>query len=66
MHGLKNLFVSKTILATIVGAVFTLLSLFGVVTVDPTVQASIVTALFAVAGFFRFTATEQLTVGSGT
>lgn len=66
MHGIKNVLASKTILATIVGAIFTLLNLFGVITVDADTQASIVTGLFALAGFFRFTATKQLTVGSGT
>lgn len=63
MNGFKNLFASKAILTTIVGAVFSLLAAFGVLEVDPEIQATVVTVLFTLAGFFRFTATEKLTVG---
>ncbi len=62
MTGVKNLFASKAILTSILGAVFTLLNLFGIITVDANTQAGIVTALFAVAGYFRFTATTELTL----
>ena len=60
MTGLKNVFASKTILTTIVGAVFTLLNLAGVVNVDAATQSGIVTALFGLAGLFRYSATKQL------
>ena len=60
MLGFKNVLASKTILTAIVGAVFALLSAFGVIEVSAETQAGIVAALFAIAGFFRFQATEQL------
>ncbi len=66
MTGIKNLFASKTIIASLVGAIFALLSLTGVIEVAAETQAAVVTVLFTLAGIFRFTATEQLTVGSGT
>lgn len=62
MSGIKNLFASKTILTSILGAVFMLLSTFGVVDVSPETQAAITTTLFTLAGIFRFTATTELTV----
>ena len=61
MTGFKNLFASKTILTTLVGAIFALLSVFGIIEVSAETQATVVAALFAIAGFFRFNATEQLT-----
>lgn len=60
MNGFKNLLASKTILTTIVGAVFALLAAFDIIAINPETQAGIVSALFAIAGFFRFTATKQL------
>ena len=63
MNGLKSIFEARTVLTTIVVAIFALLAAFCVVNIDPQVQEGIVTALFALAGFFRFTATKQLTVG---
>lgn len=62
MQGIKNLFASKTILTTALGAVFTLLSLLGVIDVTAATQEIVVTALFAAAGYFRFIATDQLVV----
>ena len=62
MTGIKNLFASKTILTAAFGAIFTLLNLLGVVDVTVTTQEAIITALFALAGYFRFTATKQLVV----
>jgi hypothetical protein len=66
MFGFKNVFASKTVLTTIVGAVFALLAAFGVINVGEETQAAIVAALFAIAGFFRFTATEQLVATTPT
>jgi uncharacterized membrane protein len=65
MIGIKNLFASKTVLTAILGAIFTLLNGFGVIAVSPETQATIITALFGLAGFFRFTATKQLAVTTG-
>lgn len=62
MTGIKNLFASKTILTAIVGAIFSLLNAFNVITLDADTQAGVVTFLFALAGFFRFTATKELVV----
>lgn len=62
MLGIKNLFASKTILTALFGAIFTLLNLFGIIDVAAGTQETIVTALFALAGYFRFTATKQLTL----
>lgn len=64
MNGFKNILASKTVLTTIVGAIFALLNVFGIIEISPDVQAGIVTALFAIAGFFRVQATEQLSVSS--
>lgn len=61
MIGIKNVFASRTILTAIVGALFTLLNTFGFITVDTETQSTVVTVLFALAGYFRFTATKQLT-----
>lgn len=63
MDRFKNIFASKTVLTAIVGGIFALLSALGVITIDPQVQEGIVTALFALAGFFRFQATSQLSIG---
>ncbi len=60
MNGFKNILASKTVLTTIVGAIFTLLSVFGIIDIDPETRGTIVAALFALAGFFRVRATEQL------
>lgn len=62
MEGIKNVFASKTVLTALVGAIFSLLSVFGVIEVAPEAQQAIITGLFALAGVFRYTATEQLTV----
>lgn len=66
MIGIKNIFASKTILTAIVGAIFTLLNSFGYVTLDASTQTTVITVLFGLAGLFRFTATKQLTTGTGT
>jgi hypothetical protein len=63
MTGLKNIFASKAILTAIVGAIFALLKAFGVTDFDPAVQNTVVAVLFTLAGFFRFTATEKLSIG---
>ena len=64
MNGIKNLFASKTIITAVLGALFSLLAAFGVIDVSPETQATITTFLFGLAGFFRFTATKELTVSS--
>lgn len=65
MLGFKNIFASKTVLTSILGTVFALLSALGVIDVAVETQAAVVTVLFALAGLFRYNATEQLVV-SGT
>lgn len=60
MFDFKNIFASKTVLATIVGGVFSLLAALGLITIDPEIQGAVVTVLFALAGLFRVQATQQL------
>lgn len=62
MNGFKNIFASKTVLTAIAGGIFALLAAFGVIDVSLETQGAIVAALFALAGFFRITATEQVAV----
>lgn len=66
MFDFKNLFASKTVLTTLLGGLFSLLSAFGIISVNPETQAGIVTVLFAMAGFFRYIATKQLAVAPGS
>ena len=60
MIDFKNIFASKTVLASVVGVIFSLLAALGIVNIDPEVQAAVVTVLFALAGIFRVNATTQL------
>lgn len=60
MSGFKNIFASKTVLTAIVGAIFALLSALGIIEISVETQAGVVAFLFALAGFFRVQATEQL------
>jgi len=64
MNGFKNVFASKTVIASIVGAIFAILAAIGVLEIDAETQAAVVAVLFGATGVFRFTATEKLAVGS--